>query len=186
MNMAAPSIRSTLRVVCSLALFGFVASPALATDPSFDVGVCRIEGAPGCDFLDGAVVVGNQSTTYYYKVNLSISCAPIRCTSTQCGDGGTLTNAILAPKFCTPGQNPPCFLQLACTLRNCPSASGCTGCSTCDNDQEDCNTEDELCTGVSGGVTAVAWSTDNVNWTNFDNPPTVGPSGYCAGGNSCE
>jgi hypothetical protein len=158
-----------------------------ATDPPFDVGVCKIEGAPGCDTLDGAIIVGNQSTTYYYKVNLAINCGPIRCTATQCGRGGTMSDAVLSPRFCTPGQNPPCFQQIACLLRNCPwSQPVCDSCQTCDNDPADCNTDDELCTDVSGGVTAIAWSTDNVNWTNFEDPPTIGPTEYCAGGNSCE
>lgn len=159
---------------------------ARATDPSFDVGVCKIEGAPGCDFLDGAIFVGNQSTTYYYRVTLSITCGPIRCTPEQCGTGGTRDNIVISPRFCTPGQQPPCFEQIACLLRNCPLHQNCDTCQTCDNDPGDCSTEDELCTNVGGGVTGVAWSTDNVNWTNFENPPFVAPTGYCAGGNSCE
>lgn len=166
--------------------FGAISQDARATDPSFDVSVCKLEGAPGCDVLDGGIIVGNQSTTYYYKMDMTISCAPITCTTAQCGKSGSRTNVVLAPRFCTPGQTPPCFEQIYCLFNNCPSAQSCGTCQTCDNDPGDCSTEDERCTGVSGGVTGIAWSTDGVNWTNFASQPTAGPTGYCAGGNSCD
>ncbi len=157
-------------VVLASALVLGIASPVttFASDPDFDVSVCEITGAPGCSLVDGAIMVSNQSTVYWYKLDLSISCSVSHCYGCNTSNSKSVT---FRPKLCQPNSNPGCNDTVTCLFPNCATNPGpCIGCTpaTCDNTFEDCDTATMFCTNITGKATATAWSTDGVSWTNFE------------------
>jgi hypothetical protein len=132
------------------------------------VQVCVVQGAPGCTIVDGQITVLNQSSRWWYRIDVSATCHGITCDPGVCTQTRHNLGAEISPRPCRTSGT-PCSVTTSCFLRNCPGDRECGNCPTCDN--TDC--DNPVCLIVTGTVTGRAWSLDGVNWTPFSEPPEI-------------
>lgn len=166
-----PRKRLHCHVFTALCVAGLLLSWApvtLASDPPLMLRATNWFGAPGCDFVDGSVKFDNDSGTYWYKIQVTagfqvngVECEGCDMEGTECKCSFDGRTEIIAPDMVDE--------EFGCELPICSR----TECSVhCDN--EDCWNPTH-CTSRWGPSFFIykQWSTNGVDWTDFEGTYTV-------------
>ena len=170
-----------LSIMIVLFVATVVGPGSMAADPNKDLAVQQWEGAPACNFVDGGVIIDNNSSSYYYRISVTIAvhvpdgpgtleCSgdPDNCAE-DCSEEKTACTCSVSGALYTIAPNVQ-NQTMGCALPNCQGDC----CTDCDNTNEGCEPASH-CTSVlrNGSYYYVQWSTDGINWTDFIDQSTI-------------
>lgn len=169
---------SSMRRLRGFAFPGFVVlvsaillAPALlASDPTLELEAWTYSGAPGCELVEGALIINNESSTVWYRISVTAvfhaagrkcedgdACGDLDGTKCECGHVGSLMD--IAPE----GEDISTCQLPRCRVR-------------CDNhcDNVDCNNTTHCVTPKGApSYTYLQWSENGIDWTDFEGDYTV-------------